>query len=217
MKLKKIASLMLAGIMAVSMLAGCKSGTPDPDDNGGASSNTTSGYSATILNLSTLKDFKSISAKDSTMLENAVKAAAAVKGNNQTAAHMNKIKQLSDLDNGQTMLSEAKKVLGDATYQNWSEVKNIAKNDDNTVYPLYVVAANMGEDVINEIVADKLEEIFSSNNGINPSAVAAGDTYSYDVSVAKADWVVGKEANVEKDGVIVGIAVTLHYDAAEFN
>ena len=33
MKLKKIASLMLAGIMAVSMLAGCKSGTTTDDDN----------------------------------------------------------------------------------------------------------------------------------------------------------------------------------------
>ena len=33
MKLKKIASLMLAGIMAVSMLAGCKSGTTTDDGN----------------------------------------------------------------------------------------------------------------------------------------------------------------------------------------
>ena len=215
MKLKKIASLMLAGIMAVSMLAACGEGTGN--NNGGASSSeptTTAGYSAKILNLSTLKDFKSISAKDSTMLENAVKAAAAVKGNNQTAAHMSAIREIDDLDNAKTMLSEAKKVLGDATNANWSSVKNIAKNDDNTVYDLYVVAANMGEDVINELVADKLETMFSA---IAPSAVAAGDTYSYDVSVAKADWVVGKEANVEKDGVIVGIAVTLHYNAAEFN
>ena len=47
MKLKKIASLMLAGIMAVSMLAGCKSGQPAPDpeeNNGGA----TAGYSAQL-------------------------------------------------------------------------------------------------------------------------------------------------------------------------
>ena len=216
MKLKKIASLMLAGIMAVSMLAGCKSGTtPDPDNNGGASSNTTSGYSATILNLSTLKDSKSISAKDSTMLENAVKAAAAVKGSGQTAAHMSTIYEIDTLQNHKVMLSEAAKVLGDATYESWNDVANIAKNDDNTVYDLYVVAANMGEDVINELVADKLETIFK--DGVKPAAVAAGDTYSYDVSVAKADWVVGKEANVEKDGVIVGIAVTLHYNAAEFN
>ena len=32
MKLKKIASLMLAGIMAVSMLAGCKTGTTTDDE-----------------------------------------------------------------------------------------------------------------------------------------------------------------------------------------
>ena len=48
MKLKKIASLMLAGIMAVSMLAGCKSGTPNPNPNEGDEGNTTSGYSAML-------------------------------------------------------------------------------------------------------------------------------------------------------------------------
>ena len=48
MKLKKIASLMLAGIMAVSMLAGCKSGTPDPKPNEGEEENTASGYSAVL-------------------------------------------------------------------------------------------------------------------------------------------------------------------------
>ena len=49
MKLKKIASLALAGIMAVSMLAGCKDGG---NGNSGSSSsentNTTSGYSAML-------------------------------------------------------------------------------------------------------------------------------------------------------------------------
>ena len=48
MKLKKIASLMLAGIMAVSMLAGCKSGTPDSKPNEGEEENTASGYSAML-------------------------------------------------------------------------------------------------------------------------------------------------------------------------
>ena len=49
MKLKKIASLALAGIMAVSMLAGCKDGG---NSNSGSSSTPTtpaSGYAATIL------------------------------------------------------------------------------------------------------------------------------------------------------------------------
>ena len=60
MKLKKIASLMLAGIMAVSMLAGCKSGTPNSNPNEGDEGNTTSGYSAMLSEAvaDTLKDAK---------------------------------------------------------------------------------------------------------------------------------------------------------------
>ena len=49
MKLKKIASLMLAGIMAVSMLAACGSKTPDPNPGEGeGEGNTASGYSAML-------------------------------------------------------------------------------------------------------------------------------------------------------------------------
>ena len=62
MKLKKIASLMLAGIMAVSMLAGCNGEpAPDPDDgnNGGV---TVTGYSAVLGE--ELKDHKAIKGKD---------------------------------------------------------------------------------------------------------------------------------------------------------
>ena len=47
MKLKKIASLMLAGIMAVSMLAACGSKTPDPNPGEGEGTQT-SGYSAVM-------------------------------------------------------------------------------------------------------------------------------------------------------------------------
>ena len=49
MKLKKIASLMLAGVMAVSMLAGCNGKTetkPEGEDNNGGT--TSSGYSAML-------------------------------------------------------------------------------------------------------------------------------------------------------------------------
>ena len=62
MKLKKIASLMLAGIMAVSMLAGCNGETaPDPDDNGNGGV-TVTGYSAVLGE--ELKDNKAIKDKD---------------------------------------------------------------------------------------------------------------------------------------------------------
>ena len=77
MKLKKIASLMLAGIMAVSMLAGCKSGQPAPDpeeNNGGA----TAGYSAQLGDVVSdkVKDMEFVtfadSADDQAALEDAV-------------------------------------------------------------------------------------------------------------------------------------------------
>ena len=48
MKLKKIASLALAGIMAVSMLAGCKDGGNSNSGSSSENTNTTSGYSAML-------------------------------------------------------------------------------------------------------------------------------------------------------------------------
>ncbi len=48
MKLKKIASLALAGIMAVSMLAGCKDSGNSNSGSSSENTNTTSGYSAML-------------------------------------------------------------------------------------------------------------------------------------------------------------------------
>ena len=77
MKLKKIASLMLAGIMAVSMLAGCKSGTT-PDDTKEPDAPVATGIVAAVNNgqnaYNTVKiDFTADSALDSA-LEMAVKS-----------------------------------------------------------------------------------------------------------------------------------------------
>ena len=65
MKLKKIASLMLAGVMAVSMLAGCSTTsaepTPDPDDSVVTPA---SGYSATFADALTGAAAKKITMED---------------------------------------------------------------------------------------------------------------------------------------------------------
>ena len=45
MKLKKIASLMLAGVMAVSMLAGCQNANVDPEQPTDPETPTATGYS----------------------------------------------------------------------------------------------------------------------------------------------------------------------------
>ena len=224
MKLKKIASLALAGIMAVSMLTACGEG--GNGNNGGenppANQGTSAGLSAEILNMSAYRTVKNVNGVDSVSLNNAVKAAAAIMGAGNDASDLKDLAQLQDIDGdyGMTMLNAAKSKMGTAEYvgdaaNDWEYVKNIADNDDHTVYNVYVVAQNLGDEAIKNLIADKFEAIYPEI-GVDTD-VKLADSYSYDVSVAMADWQVGKDANVEKDGVIVGIAVTLHYDAAAFN
>ena len=72
MKLKKIASLMLAGIMGVSMLAGCKSGTT-PNDDSSSSEVTTVSDAASAINAALDEAKETISFTGSDELANAVK------------------------------------------------------------------------------------------------------------------------------------------------
>ena len=75
MKLKKVVSLALAGVMAVSMLAGCgTSGKQEPtEDESGA---TQVGYSAEFAKIADL-DLDYVAFKDSTVDQEALKAAVA--------------------------------------------------------------------------------------------------------------------------------------------
>lgn len=76
MKLKKVVSLALAGVLAVSMLAGCGTNKPeDPsqDDNG----TTQTGYSAEFAKIVDLKDMDYVTFQDSTVDQEALKAAVA--------------------------------------------------------------------------------------------------------------------------------------------
>ena len=80
MKLKKIASLALAGVMALTMLAGCATTNDKGDDNTGDKppviDTTPTGYSATILSGTNASTKDLMTAADSDMLSDAVVAAA---------------------------------------------------------------------------------------------------------------------------------------------
>ena len=80
MKLKKIASLALAGVMALTMLAGCATTSNEGDDNTGNNppvvDTTPTGYSATILSGTNASTKDLMTAADSDMLSDAVVAAA---------------------------------------------------------------------------------------------------------------------------------------------
>ena len=79
MKLKKIASLALAGVMAVSMLAGCSTTTvnpnPNPNPNPGDGEPTVSGYSQMLYNHLTNAAKKKVTAQDSNAVNNALATA----------------------------------------------------------------------------------------------------------------------------------------------
>ena len=77
MKLKKIASLALAGVMAVSMLAGCSTTTvnPEPNPNPGDDEPAVSGYSQMLYNHLTNAAKKKVTAQDSNDVNDALAAA----------------------------------------------------------------------------------------------------------------------------------------------
>ena len=75
MKLKKFAALVLAGAMAVSMLAGCGGEKNDgPDQSGATTSTTTAGYSAAFADVADL-DLDYVTFQDSTVDQAALKEA----------------------------------------------------------------------------------------------------------------------------------------------
>ena len=228
MKLKKIASLALAGIMAVSMLAGCKDGG-NGTNNGGASSdnsNTNSGYSAYVLNMSNAGDSKSIVAADDAKLNAAVENFVKNKPVNfKKMSTVRDLKLLSDVASPNdadvdVWLAQADRDMSGATavsYGNgWDTVLGVNENKDKdkTAYCIYYVSAAMSDDVIDNLVADKIDDIAKTIYGkFTPDEK---DSYSFTVSATKEYWQVGKDADAKNDGVVIGIAVNFEYNKAEY-
>ncbi len=228
MKLKKIASLALAGIMAVSMLAGCKDGG-NGTNNGGASSdnsNTNSGYSAYVLNMSNAGDSKSIVAADDAKLNAAVENFVKNKPVNfSKMSTVRDLKLLSDVaginkNDVNVWMAQADRDMSGAevvsSSNGWNTVLGVNENKDKdkTAYCIYYISAAMNDDVIDNLVADRIDKIAGVINGsFEPDEE---DSYSFTVSATKEYWQVGKDANAKNDGVVIGIAVNFEYNKAEY-
>ena len=221
MKLKKIVSLALAGVMAVSMLAGCSTVNNDGDDTNGVKPPvddvTPASYSQTILD-GTNSDTKSImTAKDSDMLTAAVVAAGEsvnefddIHDLIKVGAHsLNALYYHRGKDNtcnrmldgfGDNLAEDVKLVPGGLTPY---VVNYDGKNMRNAA--LYVCDTSMNDTQINNAISDKVSDIA---DGLRDHINATETDYT--VSVAKVQ--VGTRAN----GVIlVGIMVkTVGTDAA---
>ena len=199
MKLKKIASLMLAGVMAVSMLAGCSGkGTTDPENPGspvvpetGVVAAVNDGQNAS----NAVKiDFTSSSSLDA-LLSSAVKAFG------ENSSNTNLTKRIADLTGMKTDMSQLQKYTG---MRNTSDVaRNTNKVVDNAdgvvveaVYAFTVTGA-FSEDVAMKRAADSINNVIKDMKATSyEKDVTMGGQdycdYSYTgnvsmVSVEKAD------------------------------
>ena len=216
MKLKKIASLALAGIMAVSMLTACGEGT---SNSGSSSSEPTAstGYTASVLAKTNLaKDF--VDGKDDSKLDAMVSAVAEKKVNyiNGTNYSLNRLTDKNAWDMAEKLMTgamtTATNMLG---LENHNALVNPDESNDGVYYALYYIENKYADDLIDSLVADKLDSI--AKFVINSTNASVNNT-DYTVSVAKADMKISEAASgTTKDGfVLVGIAVTTDYTAPQY-
>ena len=209
MKLKKIASLMLAGIMAVSMLAACGDEAPGPNPGEGEGEGTqTSGYSSVFGEAvsDTVKDMEYVTFQD-----NAADQAALNKSVNflsgpsiQDVANNQRIAELVDVNNtdgktwpedwmkmAKTLQSELK--MNNKNMSDWdmafkwfTNTNYNMVNQDAKCAVLYAVNGAVGTDEAVQTVAELLDEQLDQ---LDDEAEAKGTTwhYEYVVSVSVAE------------------------------
>ncbi|OUN66645.1 hypothetical protein B5G12_14190 [Faecalibacterium sp. An58] len=197
MKLKKIASLALAGIMAVSMLAGCKDGssssTPtEPDVNPVDSS--LANYVNSELDAKYTNILK-LSA-DSTLDSALSKAAAMIDENELKATSTNWITQGSAIQN-----SFIEMVKADTC--DFNDFKDTTK--DTVVADLIIVPGNFTEDGMKDQVVTMMKGIINTNN-MPTDGTSGGKTYNYtyngNIAVVKVESNSG-----EYSAYVVGLVV----------
>ena len=229
MKLKKIASLMLAGVMAVSMLAGCSGKTETkPEGEGNGEGTTASGYSAKLESYLSdeVKDMENVSfqddAKQATALESAVKNISAneVLKTAKENAVPNSIENWGSPDYAK-MIAELKKAYDvqdddlQAADMNllWAVNEQYKANRSLNDAVVYAVTGSVDLDKALKQVADKLngyfEQLPASGKVDNGEGTDPALVYDYDYTISVS--VVNKPVTVftEYDGSVNYIAVTV--------
>ena len=203
MKLKKIASLALAGIMAVSMLAGCKDGGNSNSGSSSENTNTTSNVTESVLAKSSkaVNNVLTVNADDT--LDEAVTFAAENAGN---AGSNNVLTHLASTHpyavNAMNVASDSDWFYTTQSVENY-KFNSTNNHDDKTFWSLYIVTAPKTNDWILGEVADKLDQMVKNTT-------MDGQNCEYSVRVATAEINVASNASSgSTDGYLVGIAITV--------
>ena len=223
MKLKKIGSLALAGIMAVSMLTACSGKTDESGEgNGNGDVTPSSTYTSTVMSATDATTQALFKVGSSTQLDGAVRYVAA-NGSYGT------IQDTLTVIEGDDWQELAAKYMGNAVYATGdmedetkydseaggASIKQLVGSKDVTVYTMFAVSRKYNDEYIDKLVADKVNGIAVA---LNSSIPDDNNTYDYTINISKADSQKSKnEADKDVDSVIVGIAITLDYTGASFN
>ena len=185
MKLKKIASLMLAGIMAVSMLAGCKDAASSSDPTE-PETPVVGGYTATIYDLTGSTTKSVLKTKDNATLTTAFDRAE----EQFMASYIDTFAQ-STLSKVWGTNNAAGPIVLDALDKNLgvnyvvdtgnSDVSIASKADDKVYVSLYCITAGVNETNLNKDVAAKVDTMMA---GIKNN-VSGSDTVDYYLTVDK--------------------------------
>ena len=212
MKLKKIASLMLAGVMAVSMLAGCSTASNNQPEQPEQPTNPATGYSTMVGNNLSAAAKSKVTMSDSNDLDKALESAMDyVAGSSIAGAYnFNLISTLKCVNWGtnyvsnDAMLEAALKDMIDGmkaenevsaeiddTFDVLDPYKNandsVRKDDDRNIALMYVIDGRVGYDSVMKQVAKALE-----SNIMNLKT-------DFRASDGKNDWVTGDSADLALD------------------
>ena len=221
MKLKKIASLMLAGVMAVSMLAGCSTAS-NGDNNGegeGENGGTTTGYSVTFGE----KLSSDVKNKDYvSFADNAADQAALADALNNVGAMKTLIATMNDkityLNDGVVVgMVEDFKDSAKLTRYGFNNGAGDVFNNKNTlnrttkVGSIYYVDGSVSMDKVLNQVADRLDSYFATldENGKIEDATGNEVTFDFDYTISVS--VVNKTSDLIDwyNGSVNVIAVTV--------
>ena len=211
MKLKKIASLMLAGIMAVSMLAGCKGNETNADDDkdevvtpvatdvAKGANNVINGYAKTVLGLSYTDD---------TALAKALEEAAGSVYKSTDVEAINAYSEDADVTNSGKGADVAAKITksltGTSNSLDWTN-GYFALNAEETNKALWIctVGGAFGADDVGAFVGDYMNSVMSSTH-MPASDTTYNATYDADIAAVK---VTSKEDST-KTAWVVAVVIT---------
>ena len=202
MKLKKIASLMLAGVMAVSMLAGCQNANVDPEQPTDPETPTATGYSvemASNLSDDAKKDYIAFedNADDLAALEDALGNMSWTTTAGYTALPKvvtpvngwNAVDTAVVVDDFVTALDIENKALTYGTMRNeLVSFKDLNAAETVKYGLLYVIDGTVDVNKALKQVADGIEDLLEQLPNVNVSnTVTTRYTYDYTVSVSVAN------------------------------